>query len=191
MRKLVLFMHVSLDGFVAGINGEMDWINVNEEMFEVAGQQTKEADTALYGRATYQMMESYWPTAGDQPGASKHDVEHSAWYNKVQKVVLSKTMKDHHQTNTKIISENTGDEIRKLKQEAGKNILVFGSPTAVHSLLEENLIDEYWLIINPILLVDGIPLFKKIRGRINLTLVSSKVFASKVVCLHYVVDKHI
>jgi dihydrofolate reductase len=77
VRKLVLFMHTSLDGFVAGPNGEMDWISVDDEMFEYAGQRTREADTALYGRITWQMMESYWPTAADQPAASKHDIEHS------------------------------------------------------------------------------------------------------------------
>src|ERR671933_369653 len=89
MRKLVLFMHTSLDNFVAGPNGEMDWITVDEEIFEYAGKRTSEADTALYGRVTYQMMESYWPTAADQPGASKHDIQHSAWYKSVEKVVVS------------------------------------------------------------------------------------------------------
>jgi dihydrofolate reductase len=86
VRRLVLFMHTSLDGFVAGPSGEMDWIDVNEEMFDYAGQRTREADTALYGRVTYQIMESYWPTAGDQPTATKHDIEHSKWYNSVAKV---------------------------------------------------------------------------------------------------------
>jgi dihydrofolate reductase len=86
-------MHTSLDGFVGGPNGEMDWIDVDDEMFEYAGQRTREADTALYGRVTYQMMESYWPTAGDQPTATKHDIEHSKWYNSVAKVVVSRTMK--------------------------------------------------------------------------------------------------
>ncbi|MCW3110983.1 MAG: dihydrofolate reductase [Segetibacter sp.] len=188
MRKLVLFMHVSVDGFVAGPNGEMDWINVNEEMFDVAGQQTNEADTALYGRVTYQMMQSYWPTAGDQPGATKHDIEHSAWYNKVKKVVLSKTMKEAELTNTKVISENSSGEVRKLKQEPGKNILIFGSPTAAHSLMENNLIDDYWLFINPVLLGKGIPLFTALTDRIKLKLVTSKVFAAGVVCLHYTME---
>ncbi|HWJ28077.1 MAG TPA: dihydrofolate reductase family protein [Flavisolibacter sp.] len=87
MRKLVLFMHVSLDGYVAGPNGEMDWITVNEDIFDYAGRRTNEADTALYGRVTYQMMEGYWPTAADHPNASKHDIEHSAWYNKLEKLV--------------------------------------------------------------------------------------------------------
>lgn len=85
-------MHTSLDGFVAGPNGEMNWIQVNEEIFNFVPTLTEQADTALYGRVTYEMMQSYWPTAGDQPNASKHDKEHSAWYNKVSKIVLSRTM---------------------------------------------------------------------------------------------------
>lgn len=185
MKKLVLFMHTSLDGFVAGPNGEMDWINVDEEMFEYAGRQTNEADTALYGRVTYQMMESYWPTAAEQPAATKHDIEHSRWYNKVAKVVVSKTMQGVNLTNTKIISGNLANEIINLKQGTGKNILIFGSPTVAHSLITENLIDDYWLFVNPVLLGQGIPLFKGIKEKAKLTLVASNAFPSGVVCLHY------
>ncbi len=188
MRKLVLFMHTSLDGFVAGPNGEMDWINVDEEMFDYAGQRTNEADTALYGRVTYQMMESYWPTAAQLPTATKHDVEHSRWYNKVAKVVLSRTLKGANLTNTKIIDGNMAAEIVKLKQEAGKDILMFGSPTAAHSLMAEKLIDDYWLFVNPVLLGRGIPLFNEVKEKIALKLVESNIFSSGVVCLHYSIN---
>ena len=111
MRKIISFMHISLDGFVAGPNGEMDWIKVDEEIFDYVGKRISEGDTALYGRVTYQMMENYWPTAGNKPAASKHYIEHSKWYNKVHKVVLSKTMKDAGLTNTKIINDNLSDRI--------------------------------------------------------------------------------
>ena len=185
MRKLVLFIHTSLDGFVAGPNGEMDWINVDEEIFDFAGQRTNEADTALYGRVTYQMMESYWPTAAQLPTATKHDVEHSRWYNRVTKVVLSKTMNEVSLTNTKIIDGNLAAEIVKLKQDAGKDILMFGSPTAAHSLMTEKLIDDYWLFVNPVLLGRGIPLFNGIKEKSALKLVESNIFTSGVVCLHY------
>src|SRR4029079_9245329 len=93
MGKLVLFMHVSADGFVGGPNGEMDWIHVDEEIFEYAGGRTNEADTALYGRKTFQMMGCYLPKGSEKPGASKPDIEHAAWYNRVTKVVLSRTLK--------------------------------------------------------------------------------------------------
>jgi dihydrofolate reductase len=86
-------MHISLDGFVAGLNGEMGWIKADEEIFNYAGKRISEGDTALYGRVTYQMMENYWPTAADKPTATRHDIEHSKWYSKVHKIVLSKTMK--------------------------------------------------------------------------------------------------
>jgi dihydrofolate reductase len=185
MRKIVLFMHTTLDGFVAGPNGEMDWIIVNDEIFDYAGNRTNEADTALYGRVTYEMMESYWPIAADQPNATKHDIEHSTWYNKVNKVVLSKTMKGLNLPNTKIISDNVSEEIKKIKQETGKEIIIFGSPSAAHALMQDNLIDDYWLFVNPILLGHGIPLFKNIQQRTKLELVKSNAFTSGVVCLHH------
>ena len=142
MRKIVLFMHVSLDGFVGGPNGEMDWITVDEEIFDFVGTRTNEATTALYGRVTYQMMESYWPTAAEKPDASKHDIEHSAWYKKVHKVILSKTMEGANLHNTKIISDDVPNEIVKLKKREGKDIIIFGSPSAAHTLMQENLIDD-------------------------------------------------
>lgn len=178
-------MHTSLDGFVAGPKGEMDWIDVSDEMFEYAGHRTKEADTALYGRVTYQMMEGYWPTAADQPAATKHDIEHSRWYNAVAKVVVSRTMQGAKPSNTRIVDDNVADEIAKLKQGAGKDILMFGSPTVAHSLMTANLIDDYWLFINPVLLGEGIPMFKGIKDKAALRLVASNVFSSGVVCLHY------
>jgi dihydrofolate reductase len=94
-------------------------------------------------------------------------------------------MKGANLPNTKIISENLTDEINKLKRSDGRDILIFGSPTAAHSLMAEKLIDDYWLLINPVLLGNGIPLFKDIKGTTNLKLVSNNVFSSGVVCLHY------
>ena len=188
MRKLVLFMHVSLDGYVAGPNGEMDWITVNEDIFDYAGRRTNEADTALYGRVTYQMMEGYWPTAADHPNASKHDIEHSAWYNKVEKVVLSKTLQGQNLPNTIIISDQIADNIDALKQKEGKEIIIFGSPSAAHALMKEDLIDDYWLFVNPVLLGKGIHLFNGIRQLTTLNLKESNRFDSGVVCLHYEKD---
>jgi dihydrofolate reductase len=185
MRNLIFFMHTSLDGFVAGLNGEMNWIKVDEAMFDFVATMTSQSDTALYGRVTYEMMQSYWPTAGEQPDASKHDKEHSAWYNKVSKVVLSKTIQETGLHNTKVIGDRLSDNINKLKQQEGKNILIFGSPSASQSLLNEGLIDEFWLFVNPIILGQGMPLFKDINGTTKLKFVESKTFASGVIALHY------
>lgn len=182
-------MHISLDGFVAGPNGEMNWIKVDEEIFDHVGKRIAESDTALYGRVTYDMMEGYWPTAGDEPDASKHDIEHSAWYKKAHKIVLSRTLKDAELFNTTIISDNLADSINKIKQQPGPDILLFGSPTATHELIHLNLIDGYWLFVNPIIIGEGIPLFKDVKEKTKLKLLSTKQFTSGVTALDYVVDK--
>ncbi|MBO9703509.1 MAG: dihydrofolate reductase family protein [Sporocytophaga sp.] len=182
-------MHISLDGFVAGPNGEMNWIKVDQEIFDYVGKRISEGDTALYGRVTYEMMESYWPTAADKPNASKHDIEHSEWYKKVHKIVLSKTMKEEGLSNTRIISDNLSERINEIKQEPGNDILLFGSPTATHSLIQLNLIDGYWLFVNPIILGRGIPLFVDIKDRIKLNLLNTRQFTSGVTELSYAVDR--
>jgi dihydrofolate reductase len=185
MRKLIFFMHASLDGFVAGLKGEMNWIKVDNEIFDFVGTMTDQADSALYGRVTYQMMENYWPEAGKKPNASKHDIEHSKWYNAVSKIVLSKTMKETGLNNTKVISENLSDDINKIKHQDGKNILIFGSPSASNSLLHKGLIDEFWIFVNPIILGKGMPLFKDVSESIKLSLLETKTFGNGVIALHY------
>ncbi len=185
MRHLIFLMHTSLDGFVAGPNGEMDWIQLDEAMFDFIGTMTDQADTALYGRVTYELMENYWPKAGDKPKATKHDKEHSNWYNQVSKVVLSTTLQEAGLHKTKVISDHLSENIHELKQQGGKNILIFGSPRASQSLLNHGLIDEFWLFVNPIILGQGMPLFKDITGRTKLKLVESKTFGAGVIALHY------
>ncbi len=189
MRKIISFMHISIDGFVGGVNGEMDWIKVDEEIFDYIGKRISESDTALYGRVTYQMMENYWPTAGDKPAATKHDIEHSKWYNKVHKVVLSRTIKEAGLIDIKIISDNLSDRIIEIKQKEGEDILLFGSPRATHSLIQLNLIDGYWLFVNPIILGRGIPLFADIKDKIKLNLLTTRQFTSGVTELNYTVDR--
>lgn len=187
-------MHISLDGFVAGPNGEMDWIKLEEEIFDHVGKRISEGDTALYGRVTYQMMENYWPTAGDKPTATKHDIEHSKWYGKAHKVVLSKTMDSAGLTNTTIISDNLSDGIHAIKKShsaagGSEDILLFGSPTATHALIQQNLIDGYWLFVNPIVLGQGIPLFQNIKDKIKLKLLTTRQFNCGVTELNYIVDR--
>lgn len=130
-------------------------------------------------------MESYWPTAADQPHPTKHDIEHSQWYQQVEKVVVSKSMKGLVLPYTTIISENLASHIRQLKKMPGKEIVIFGSPSVTHTLMEENLIDDYWLFINPILLGKGIGLYNTLKNSIDLKLVTSKTFVSGVLGLHY------
>lgn len=188
MRKLISFMHMSLDGFVAGAKGELNWVKVDEELFAYVGQRISRGDTAMYGRVTYQMMESYWPTAADKPNATQHDIEHSKWYKHVHKVVLSKTLQGNVENNTECISDNLIDRINNIKQQDGEDILLFGSPTTTHALIQLGLIDGYWLFVNPIILGHGIPLFTNIPDKIKLNLMSTRTFTSGVTELNYIVE---
>ena len=189
MRKIISFMHISLDGFVAGPNGEMNWIKIDQEMFDYVGKRISEGDTALYGRLTYQMMESYWPNAGKSPTATNHEINHAKWYNSVHKVVLSKTLEEASLVNTEVISDDISERIKALKEQPGSDILLFGSPTATHSLLDLNLIDGFWLFVNPIVLGRGIPLFVGGKDKEPLKLLHTHQFTSGVVELSYVVER--
>jgi len=189
MGKIVLFMHVSLDGFAASKTGALDWVHVDQEIFDFVEQRIAKTDTALYGKVTFGMMESYWPTAADQPGASRHDKVHAAWYKHARKVVLSNTLNEKEFSNTRVIGKDYAVEIRELKKEAEGEILLFGSPGAAHSLLAADLIDECWLFVNPVLLSEGIPVFKGIKEKQELKLLKAKVFGSGVVCLQHEIQR--
>lgn len=190
MRKIISLMHISLDGFVAGPNGEMEWIKTDQELFEYVGKRIGQGDTALYGRVTYEMMQGYWLTAGDKPTATKHDIEHAKWYKNVHKIVLSKTMNEAGLTNTTIIRDDLSGRINEIKQQEGNEILLFGSPAATHSLIQQNLIDGYWLFVNPIILGQGIPLFVDIKHTTKLKLLpATRQFTCGVTELNYEVDR--
>lgn len=191
MRKVISFMHITLDGFVSGPNGELNWAKVDQELFGYVGNRIKNGDTALYGRITYEMMEGYWPTAGDKPNATKHDIEHSKWYKNVHKVVLSKTLRGTDKPNTTIVSENIVEQINEIKKQKGEDILLFGSPTATHSLIQQNLIDGFWLFVNPIILGQGVSLYKDINDKMNLKLLpTTRQFSNGVTELNYEVERH-
>ena len=189
MRKIISFMHISLDGFVAGLNGEMNWIKINEEIFDHVEKRINNTDAALYGRVTFEMMENYWPTAADKPTATKHDIEHSKWYSKSQKLVISNTLKEENFKHTKILGSNFAEKLNEIRQQPGSEILLFGSPTATHSLINLNLIDGYWLFVNPIILGQGIPLFKDVKETTKLNLVSTRQFNCGVTELNYIKEK--
>lgn len=179
-------MHISLDGFAATSNRELSWVKVDDELFTHVEKRISEGNTALYGRKTYDMMEDYWPTAGKKPNATRHEMEHSKWYDNVHKIVLSNTLKTESRPNTTIISDNLKETISKIKQQPGPEILLFGSPTATHSLLQHDLIDGFWLFVNPIILAKGIPLFENISDKINLKLLNTRTFTSGVIELNYI-----
>ncbi|HEX8022535.1 dihydrofolate reductase family protein [Mucilaginibacter sp.] len=184
MRNLVLFMHISLDGFTARADGAMNWIKVSDEIFEYAHDRIQATDTALYGRKTFEMMDAYWPTAADKPDASKHDIEHSTWYKKALKYVVSEKAAQQETDKIKFISDDLTERILDLKKQEGGEIIMFGSPGLARYLMAEGLVDEYWLFVNPIILGAGIPLFANVE--IKLTLKKSTTLANSVVGLHYI-----
>ncbi|MDG0808666.1 dihydrofolate reductase family protein [Cohnella rhizosphaerae] len=155
MRKLVLFMHVSLDGYASDLNGGLDWIPYNEEFESYAEEVVAEVGSPVYGLTTYRMMESYWPTVLDDPNASKHDLEHARWVQDVKKIVLSSTMDKAEWNNTMVIKDHIAEEMNALKAQPGKNLVIFGSPGAAKSLLALGLIDELLLTICPVVLGGG------------------------------------
>ena len=185
MRKIISHLHISLDGFASGLKGEIDWIKLDSEMFDLVKTLTDYSDTALYGRMTWQLMDGYWPTAADKSNATKHDKEHSAWYNSVDKVVISNTMKGQNLNQTTLIGGDVTGAVKKLKEYNGKDILIFGSPSVVRLLMKENLIDEYWLFVNPVILGQGISMFTEMDNKIVLTREEIKAFSCGVTALQY------
>jgi dihydrofolate reductase len=185
MRNVILLMHVSLDGFVAGPNGEMDWIRLDDQLFDDVAALTDTADTALFGRVTYQMMAGYWPTAAESPDATRHDIDHARWVNHAPKVVFSRTLEKAEWQNSQIVRDNIPEAIARLKQQPGKHLLMIGSAGTAHTFMQLGLIDEYQINVNPVVLGGGVPLFADIRHAINLQLIDTKAYASGVVGLHY------
>jgi len=179
MRKLIAAINMTLDGFCDHTAGIAD-----EELHQHYNDLLRNADTLLYGRITYQLMESYWPSVVKNPTGNKPIDEFAVLIDNISKWVFSRTLRQVTWKNTALKNEVTKEEILELKRQEGKNILV-GSPTLIVTMAQLNLIDEYQLAIHPIILGRGLPLFKNIRDKINLTLLKTKTFGSGVVALYY------
>ncbi|NJD21393.1 MAG: dihydrofolate reductase [Melioribacter sp.] len=189
MGKLILVVHISLDGFVAGPNGELDNFDASEENLQFVCSLTEEAGTALFGRNSYLLLNDFWPTAATRPNATKGEIAYSNWYNNANKIVISKTMAQQDLNNTVIISKNILSEIIKIKERTSKNILIFGSPKVSQLLMQYYLIDGYWIFVNPIIFGKGIPLFAGSAVITKLNLLATKQFPNGEIALNYVVDK--
>lgn len=191
MRKLVVFLHSSLDGFVEGPNGAMDigWVAYDHELENFADDVLHTADTIVWGRKTYEMMYGYWPTVPSEENANEHELNHAKWIEKVEKIVFSKTLNRVDWQNSKLVSDHIEEEINKLKQQKGKDIVVLGSPRLAHELMHLNLVDEYKLSVSPTLLGKGLPFFQNIHDKVDLKLKDSKVFQSGALGLNYQVLK--
>jgi dihydrofolate reductase len=185
MRDINLIAQTSLDGLVAGPKGEFDHFTGGEETLEFVCGLTDTADAAMFGRVSYELLEPDWPTAGSKPGATKNVIKYSNWYNSASKIVLSRTLQKDDLKNVTIISDHLLSEISKIKKQNGKDILIFGSPTTAHELLNLNVIDNIWLIVHPVIFGDGIPLFRTRDHVIRFTLSSSRQLPNGVLCNKY------
>ena len=181
MRKLISFMVVTLDGYYEGPNGEFDWPNVDDEFNEFAISQLDDIDTLFFGRTTYEGMASYWPT----PAAVEDDPAIARRMNTIPKIVFSSTLDGADWQNTRLVKDGTVETVADLKQQPGKHLALFGSPTLTASLIEQGLVDELRVMVQPILLGAGKSLFSALSRRVPVELQRTTVFHSGNVLLVY------
>ncbi len=179
MRKLIAAINMTLDGFC-----DHTAMIADEEIHQHYNELLSNAGILLYGRITYQLMESYWPTVVKNPTGNKPMDEFAVLIDNISKIVFSRTLQHVDWKNTKLKKEVIKEEILELKQQAGKNILA-GSPGLIAAFAQLDLIDEYQLGVQPIVLGSGLPLFKNVRDRINLKLLKTKTFGCGAVTLYY------
>ena len=181
MRKVLFFMLTSLDGFFEGPKQDISWHHVDEEFNDFAIQQLQEFDLLLFGRVTYQMMASYWPTEG----AIHDDPIVAGKMNSIRKIVVSNTLSQVGWDNTRLVKENVIEEISTLKQQPGKDIAIFGSSDLTASLAKHGLVDEFRILLNPVFLGSGKRLLEGINQKLNLKLVKTRTFKNGNVLLYY------
>jgi dihydrofolate reductase len=180
-RKLFSFMVVTLDGFSEGPNHEFDWPNVDDEFNEFSLSQLNDIDILLFGRVTYQLMAGYWPT----PEAQREDPATADRMNNAAKIVFSNTLTTAEWNNTRLVNDDAAHVVADLKQRPGKDMALFGSSTLTVSLLQQGLVDELRVMVNPILLGGGVSLFTGLKDRVPLRLLRTATFSSGNVLLTY------
>lgn len=185
MRRIIFLIHVSLDGFVAGPDGEIDWIVYNDEIEKYSHDLTNTVDTTLYGRVTYQMMESYWPTVPGNPASTPSEIEYARWLDQATKIVFSRTLKGVEWQNSVLVKENIAAEMTRLKQQPGQDLLMLGSPSLAQTFMNLGLINEYRINVNPVVLGSGKLLFDGLADMLNLKLLEARTFKGGVVALSY------
>ncbi len=182
MRNLFSFNMMTLDGFFEGSQPwDLSWHNVDEEFNEFAIEQLKTIDVLIFGRKTYEGMAGYW--ASDS--ALKDDPIVAGQMNSKSKVVISKTLTEADWNNTRLINNHVAEEILKLKQQPGTNLAIFGSAELLSTLMQLDLIDEHRVMVNPVILGKGTPLFRNMADQVKLKLLKSRSFKSGNVLLYY------
>jgi dihydrofolate reductase len=184
MRKVFVSNLVSLDGYFEGRNRDISWHNVDAEFNEYAIEMLNSVDTLLFGRGTYELMAGYWPT----PDAIKNDPIVAEKMNSLPKIVFSRTLDRVEWNNTRLVKDNIEEEIQKMKKQPGKDMVILGSGSIVSELAPLGLIDEYRIMVNPVVLGQGTPLFKGIKDKLILKLLKTKTFKSGNVLLYYEAD---
>jgi len=182
MRKLIAFNQVTLDGYFAGVNGDLSWAHKTDaEWNSFVAENAKAGGLLLFGRITYELMASHWPT----PNAIKNDPVVAEGMNNLPKVVFSRTLDKASWNNTKLVKGDMPAEIRKMKKEAGKDMVILGSGSIVSQLAQEGLIDEYQIVVNPVALGDGRTMFDGIREKLILKRTKTRTFGNGNVLLCY------
>ena len=185
MRKILVTEWVSLDGFTAGANGEMDWITAGEDNGEYQNEVVTQADTLLLGRTTYESFAGAWPQRAKDPNTDPGERAFAQRFCDMRKVVISQSLPTVEWEHSTLLREIDPAKILKLKQEPGKDIAIYGSASIVRALTDLGLIDEYQLTVHPVALGSGKALFGDIQRRANLKLIKNKVLPSGVVRLYY------
>lgn len=185
MRKLVLFAHISLDGYAGDKNGGLEFLTYDDELQLFAEELVRTVGAPVYGKNTYHLMEGYWPAVLNNPNASRNSLEHAKWVHEIPKIVFSTTLESADWNNTMLIKDNIVEEVNRLKQQSGKDLVIFGSPGLAKSFMNLGLIDEYKLTLHPVILGEGISLFDSNKQISALKLLDSTTLRSGVVTLHY------
>jgi dihydrofolate reductase len=184
MRKLIYSLGVSLDGFIAGRDGEIDWSAPDEELHRFHNQQARETGVDLYGRRLYEAM-TPWETADEKPSIPEQELEFARIWKDTPKVVFSKTL-EKVEGNARLVRDGAAEEVARLKEQPGKDLAVGGAGLA-STFMKLGLIDEYRLFVSPVVLGGGTPYFPALDERINLELVETRTFGSRVVYVRYAV----
>jgi len=184
MRKVILTNMVTLDGFFEGPHREIDWHIVDEDFNHESLTINESADTLLFGRITYELMASYWPTEE----AIRDDPQVARMMNSFPKVVFSRTLDKADWSNSRLVKGDAVQEVARMKHLPGKDIVIFGSADLAVDLINQNLIDEFRIFINPVVLGTGHPLFKDVKNPFKLRLVSTRLFNNGLVFLVYQPD---
>src|ERR1041385_336407 len=179
MRKVIAAINMTLDGYCDHTAGIAD-----DEIHQHYNELLSTADTIVFGRITYQLMESYWPSVVNNPTGNKPIDEFAVLIDNLSKIVFSRTLKTVDWKNTQLKKDGIKEEIADLKQQSGKIILI-GSRSLIVSSMQHDLIDEYQFVVQPIVLGGGLPLFNAIKERINLKLLKTKTFGCGAVALYY------